>query len=310
MQYEDGFFGIIGIMGTANINPIRTMTPSGRLRSDYLTLGFSPCPNDTFIFYGLVHKKIDTGGLRFREMLLDVETLNHKALSAELDITKVSVHAYGYLRDKYRLLRSGGAMGRGCGPLIVAKTKTSAEALKGKKIAIPGKMTTASLLLRLYDSDLGWNVVVLPFDRIMHAVKDGSVDAGLIIHESRFTYPQYGLCCVMDLGKWWESETGLPLPLGCVIAKRKLGEETAEEIERQIKKSVEYAFSRREETRGYIKAHSQETDDNVIDRHINLYVNDYTSDFGNEGIAAVEELFRRAEEQRIIRRRAENAVIR
>lgn len=296
-------------MGT-NINSARPLMPSCRLRSDYLTLGFSPCPNDTFIFYGLVHNKIDTGGLRFRERLLDVETLNQKALSAELDITKVSVHVYEYLRDKYCLLRSGGAMGRGCGPLIVAKTKTPVEALKGKKIAIPGRMTTAYLLLRIYDAALGGNVVVLPFDRIMHAVKDGSVDAGLIIHESRFTYPQYGLCCVMDLGQWWESETGLPLPLGCVIAKRNLGKETAEDIERLIKKSVEYAFSRREETKGYIKAHSQEIDDNVIDQHINLYVNDYSADFGNEGMAAVEELFRRAEKQRIIRRRAENAVIR
>lgn len=275
-----------------------------------LTLGYSPCPNDTFIFYALVHKKIDTGDIRFKEMLLDVETLNQKALSAELDITKVSFHAYAYLRNKYFLLRSGGAMGTGCGPLLVAKNKTSMEALRGKKIAIPGKLTTAFLLLQLYAPALAEDIVVMPFDRIMEAVKSGNVDAGLIIHESRFTYPAYGLSEITDLGKWWETETGLPIPLGCIIAKKTLGGNIIRDIETLTRKSVEYAFSHREETKDYIKAHSQELADEVIAQHINLYVTDYSVDLGEKGIAAVEELFSRAGKKGIIPRGVKNVVVR
>ncbi|HXX58219.1 MAG TPA: 1,4-dihydroxy-6-naphthoate synthase, partial [Thermodesulfovibrionales bacterium] len=182
-----------------------------------LTLGYSPCPNDTFIFYALVHQKIDTGNLRLREVLLDVETLNRKALRAEFDITKVSFHAYGHLRDAYSLLSSGSALGRGCGPLIVARSRTSTKDLRGLKVAIPGRLTTAYLLLQLYDPAMTGNIVVMPFDRILDSVQRGDVDAGLIIHESRFTYQDHGLFEVEDLGRWWEGETGLPIPLGCII---------------------------------------------------------------------------------------------
>lgn len=265
-----------------------------------LSLGYSPCPNDTFIFYALVHSKIDCGGLRFDEILLDVETLNQKARDAELDITKVSFHAYGYLRDRYSLLRSGGAIGRGCGPLVVSRQKTDMDRLKGRKVAIPGKLTTAYLLLQLYDPSLAANAVVMPFDRIMSAVKDGSVDAGLIIHESRFTYPSCGLFGVMDLGEWWERETGLPIPLGCIIARKALGRDLVLAIDGLVRKSVEYAFSHREETRGYIKAHSQEMGDDVIEQHIGLYVNQFSLDAGEEGVRAIEELISRAKERGII----------
>lgn len=265
-----------------------------------LILGYSPCPNDTFIFYGLVHGKIDTNGLTFKEKLLDIETLNQKAMSSELDVTKVSYHAYGHLRDRYSLLRSGGAMGRGCGPLVVARAKTTMDALKGKKIAIPGRLTTAYLLLQLYDTTFSENIVIMPFDRIMEAVKDGLVDAGLIIHESRFTYPDYGLFEVMDLGKWWETETGLPIPLGCIIAKKSFGIELLHNIDILIKKSVEYALAHTEETKGYVKAHSQELEDRVIEQHIKLYVNNYSKDLGNDGMRAVEELLKRAENKGII----------
>jgi 1,4-dihydroxy-6-naphthoate synthase len=265
-----------------------------------LSLGYSPCPNDTFIFYALVHGQIDTAGLRFREMLLDVETLNRKAMAAELDITKVSFHAFAFLRETYHLLRSGGALGRGCGPLVVAKAETSMENLRGKRIAIPGRLTTAYLLLQLYDPALGMNVVVMPFDRIMDAVKRGSVDAGLIIHESRFTYPDYGLCEVMDLGRWWEGDTGLPLPLGCILAKKCLGSKVIRTIDTLVRRSVEFAFAHRERTGGYIKAHSQELEDAVIEQHIDLYVNDYSLDLGSEGMAAVEELLRRARVRGIV----------
>ncbi|MEK7331839.1 MAG: 1,4-dihydroxy-6-naphthoate synthase, partial [Nitrospirota bacterium] len=190
-----------------------------------LSLGYSPCPNDTFIFYALVHGKIDTGDLQFKEILLDVETLNRSAIKGELDITKVSYNAFGNLRDDYCLLRSGGALGRGCGPLVVSKRNYSMKDLKGKRIAIPGELTTAYLLLQLYDPDLKKNIKVMPFNMVMDAVKKGEVDAGLIIHESRFTYKAYGLKKVIDLGEWWEKETGLPIPLGCIIAKRSMGED-------------------------------------------------------------------------------------
>jgi 1,4-dihydroxy-6-naphthoate synthase len=276
------------------------LRPSAKKALAPITLGYSPCPNDTFIFYALVHQKIDNGGLRFKEMLLDVETLNRKALSAELDITKASFHAYAHLRDKYTLLRSGGAMGRGCGPLVVARTKTSMDALKGKRIAIPGKLTTAFLLLQLYNPAFSENIVVMPFDKILAAVKDGIVDAGLIIHESRFTYPDYGLSEVIDLGNWWEEDTGFPIPLGCIIAKRALGMDLIQNVDILIRRSVEYAFGHREETKNYIKAHSQELADSVIEQHINLYVNEYSMDFGDAGLKAIEEFFRRAEDKGII----------
>jgi 1,4-dihydroxy-6-naphthoate synthase len=267
-----------------------------------LTLGYSPCPNDTFIFYAMVHQKIDTGDLRFKEILLDVETLNQKALNSEFDITKVSFHAYGYLRDTYALLSSGGALGRGSGPLLVAKTETTPEKLRGKKIAIPGRLTTAYLLLQLFDPALADNIVVMPFNRIMESVKRGSVDAGLIIHESRFTYPGYGLSAVEDLGRWWESETGLPIPLGCIIAKKRLGSETIKTTNTLIRESIGYAFSHREETKGYIKSHSQELEDGVIEQHVNLYVNAHTFDLGHEGEEAVQELLRRAEERGVFKK--------
>ncbi|MBU4320518.1 MAG: 1,4-dihydroxy-6-naphthoate synthase [Nitrospinae bacterium] len=270
-----------------------------------LSLGYSPCPNDTFIFYALVHGKIDAGGLSFKEILLDVETLNQMALKGKLDITKVSYNAFGNLRDEYCLLRSGGALGRGCGPLVVASKECEMEDLKGKTIAIPGELTTAYLLLQLYEPDFRSNVKVMPFHEIMGAVKEGKVDAGLIIHEGRFTYPSYGLKKIIDLGEWWEKETGLPIPLGCIIAKRSLGNDIISKAERLIRESVLYAISRPEMLGvKYIKEHSQELDDSVIAEHINLYVNDYSIDIGDDGIRAVRKLLDMAEERGIIKKSA------
>ena len=267
-----------------------------------LSLGYSPCPNDTFIFYALVHGKIDAGGLQFKEILLDVETLNQMAVKGELDITKASYNAFGNLREDYCLLRSGGALGRGCGPLVVASKECEMKDLKGKTIAIPGELTTAYLLLQLYEPDFRSNVKVMPFHEIMGAVKEGKADAGLIIHESRFTYKSYGLKRVIDLGEWWEEETGLPIPLGCIIAKRSLGIELIEKLERLIRESVQYAKSRRDEPVKYIKEHSQELDDSVIDEHIKLYVNDYSIDIGDDGIRAVRKLLDMAEERGTIKK--------
>lgn len=268
-----------------------------------LSLGYSPCPNDTFIFYAIVHKKVDTKNLMFEEVLLDVETLNQKALHAELDLTKVSYHAFGHLRKKYCLLRAGGALGKGCGPLVIAKNEYTIEELRDKRIAIPGKLTTAYLLLQLFDSSfLTPNSVFIemPFDKIIEAVASEEVDAGLIIHESRFTYSSYGLKQIIDLGDWWEKETGLPIPLGGIIAKHSLGEGLNKKVNKIIKKSIEYASSNRAEPTNYIKEHSQELSEDVINQHINLYVNQYSLDIGQEGEKAVTELLLRAEDAGII----------
>ncbi len=265
-----------------------------------LSLGYSPCPNDTFIFYALVHQKIDIPDIVYKEILEDVETLNRMAQQAKLDVTKVSFHAFGHLRDTYCLLRSGSALGRGCGPLVVARDNCGMQDLRGKTIAIPGELTTAFLLMQIFDPELRHNIKIMPFHRIIAAVKNKEADAGLIIHESRFTYQQEGLTQVMDLGVWWEQETGLHLPLGCIIARRDLGKELVQRTEALIRKSLEYAFSHGEETKTYIKRHAQELDEHVIDQHIRLYVNDYSLDIKDEGLHAVEELFRRATEQGII----------
>lgn len=266
-----------------------------------LTIGYSPCPNDTFIFYALVHGKVDTGGLTFREVLDDVETLNLMAAKEELDITKVSFAAFAGLRDSYALLRSGGALGRGCGPLVVAREARDMASLRGKRIAIPGLNTTAFMLLRLLDPELGTHVTAMPFNEIMPAVRDGLVDAGLIIHESRFTYPSFGLNEVEDLGRWWEQETGHPIPLGCIIARRSLGPELAGKVDLLVRESLEYAYARPDEPVKYIKQHSQELENDVIKRHIELYVNDYSLDLGDDGVAAVEALFNMAEDRGLIK---------
>jgi 1,4-dihydroxy-6-naphthoate synthase len=267
-----------------------------------VTLGYSPCPNDTFIFYALVNGRIGTDGLRFREMLADVETLNRMAQRAELDITKASFHAFGHLRENYCLLRSGGALGKGCGPLVVSLKEYTMEELRGKRIAIPGRLTTAFLLLLIYNPAFAENVKVMPFNLIIGAVKNGDVDAGLIIHESRFTYRKEGLRKVADLGEWWEKETGSLIPLGAILARRDMGKETIQTVDALIRKSIAFAFSNRTESLTYIKRHSQEMEDEIVTQHINLYVNDYSLDIGDEGVRSVEELFRMAEERGIIPR--------
>ncbi len=264
-----------------------------------LTLGFSPCPNDTFMFYPLVHGLVDTGGLAYRERLEDVETLNLLALNGTLDVSKVSYHALGHIRDAYALLRSGSALGRGCGPLLVAAEAIDPTALRGKTIAVPGRYTTALLLLQLFDPSLA-NFIVMPFNEIMDAVLTGTVDAGLIIHESRFTYAGLGLHKVLDLGEWWEGETGLPIPLGGIVARRSLGADTIATIERALRSGVQYARSHPGETVRYIGKHSQEMDPEVCAAHIGLYVNDFSTDLGDEGIQAISCLMQRAEQAGII----------
>jgi 1,4-dihydroxy-6-naphthoate synthase len=264
-----------------------------------LTLGYSPCPNDTFIFDALVHRRIPLSDLVFHERLDDVETLNNLALRGILDLTKVSYHAFGHLRHDYALLRSGGALGRGCGPLVVASRPLSMDQLRHQRIAIPGQLTTANLLLQLFGEDFG-EVVPMPFDRIMDTVARGELPAGVIIHESRFTYQELGLHRVLDLGQWWEETTGQPIPLGGILVKRALGPQLIAEIDAALRRSIEFAFAHPEASRSYIKAHAQELSDSVIDNHIRLYVNDFSLDLGQEGLAAVTTLLTRAEQRNLI----------
>lgn len=264
-----------------------------------LTIGYSPCPNDTFIFYALIHGRVRVPGVEFREQLEDVETLNRMALAGALDITKISYHALAHLREQYALLRSGGALGRGCGPLIVARAGTSLSDMKQGVIAIPGRLTTASLLLRLYDPSIS-NVKVMTFDRIMDAVSRGEADAGLIIHESRFTFPLYKLEKLLDLGEWWEKFSGMPIPLGGILAKRALGSELLLRIEEGIRESLRYAREHSDEVLEYCRQHSQEMDKAVMKSHIDLYVNDFSLDLGREGIAAVRRLLDEAEKRGIV----------
>ena len=251
-----------------------------------MTLGFSPCPNDTFVFHALVHGLVP-GPAFAPPVYADIDVLNAHALAGDLDVVKVS---YGVLPrlTGYTLLGSGGALGRGCGPLVV--TREPGADLRGATIAVPGEQTTAYLLLRLWDPGFG-GVEVMPFETIMPAVRDGRVDAGLVIHESRFTYAGYGLRAVADLGDWWERETGLPIPLGAIVARDGLD---APAIEAAIRASVEHAWAHPEASRDYVLAHSQELATEVVDAHIALYVNEFTRDLGDEGRRAADELSARA----------------
>ena len=264
-----------------------------------LRLGYSTCPNDTFIFYALAHNLIDCEGFKFKIELQDVETLNQQAQTGMLDISKLSFAAIGHLQDKYGLLHSGAALGRGCGPLIVARPGARPEQLELKKIAVPGLRTTACMLLGLFMSEKP-DAVPLPFDKIMPAVQRGDFDFGVIIHEGRFTFKEYGLICLLDLGKWWESRTSLPIPLGGIAIRRVLGVKTAEKVDTAIQASVKYAFNNRNKTYRYIKKHAQEMKQSVIRQHIDLYVNDFTLDLGDEGAEAVEMLFSTARDKGII----------
>ncbi len=263
-----------------------------------LSLGYSPCPNDTFIFFAMTQGRIPDSP-PCREVLEDIETLNTLAMERKLDLTKISFHALGYLRDHYVLLRAGGALGRGCGPLVVSREPLSPEGLKDRKIALPGRLTTAALLLRLFDPALD-QLVYLPFDEIMPACSRGEVDAGVIIHESRFTFAEYGLSKVIDLGAWWEDETGHPIPLGGILARRDLGSALHARLERSIRASIEYAYAHPGEARPYIRRYAQEMDEAVMQQHIDLYVNQYSLQYGDDGEAAIGDLYARAGEAGII----------
>ncbi len=255
-----------------------------------LSLGFSPCPNDTYIFDAMIHGKIDTEGLEFDVHLGDVEDLNQQAFVGNLDITKLSYHTYAYLTDTYCLLDAGSALGNNCGPLLIAKKPLSKAEIIAGKIAIPGKYTTANFLLGYAYPD-AQNKVEMLFSDIENAVLREEVDAGLIIHENRFTYQQKGLVKLIDLGEYWETNTRMPIPLGGIVIRRDLPIEIQQKVNRVLQRSVQFAFEHPKSSLAYVRAHAQEMDESVMYQHIELYVNDYTKNLGDRGKAAVQHLF-------------------
>ncbi len=253
-----------------------------------LRLAISPCPNDTFAFHALTHGLVK-GIPEVTVTFADIDMLNTRAADGLDDLVKVSYAALPWLLDSYQLLSAGSALGRGCGPLVLT---TGRDDLRGAHVAIPGMRTTAYLLFRLWSERHGvGGIDVLPFDKIMPAVRDGQYDAGLVIHESRFTYPSYGLTAIADLGDWWESETGLPIPLGAVLGRR---DQDGTALSSAVRASVAMALADPEASRAYVLGHAQEMDAGVVDAHIGLYVNGYTLELGDEGYAAVEVLLGRA----------------
>ena len=257
-----------------------------------LSFGFTPCPNDAFAFHAFVHGLV-RAPFEVEPVLCDIEDLNRRAAGGELQLTKLSFGAAAAAGERYRLLRSGAALGRGVGPLVVARQAGTLEETAAGRIAVPGRETTAFLLLRLAAPALG-EVLALRYDRILPAVVAGEVDAGLIIHESRFTYREHGLVAVADLGEWWEGETGLPVPLAGIFARSDLEPDVVDAAEAAIRASVEYAFAHPEASRDYVRSLSHELSDEVCAAHIALYVNASSVDIGDEGLVAIDRLLGRA----------------
>lgn len=264
-----------------------------------LTLGFSPCPNDTFIFDAMVNSKVNTRGLSFDYVMEDVETLNEWALAGKLDVTKLSYSTYLHTAQSYALLHSGSALGKGVGPLLVAREQLSLANASDYTIAIPGIHTTANLLLSLALPEATQKTAML-FSDIEQSVLDGKYDAGLIIHESRFTYAQKGLVKLIDLGDWWENEMHAAIPLGGIVAKRSLGSDVIATIDAVIKDSIAYAWANYPTLPAFVTTNAQEMEEDVMRQHINLYVNDYTTDLGADGRNAIQTMFRKAQEAGII----------
>jgi 1,4-dihydroxy-6-naphthoate synthase len=266
-----------------------------------IKLGISPCPNDTYIFDAWVNGRLGPDAPAVDCRLEDVSTLNKLAFSGALDVVKVSFYAYGRLRDSCELINAGGALGRGCGPIIVARHPgLEPEQLASMRIAVPGRWTTANLLFSLY-VPAAQNKVYMNFDEIMPAIARGDIDAGVIIHEGRFTYRRYGLSMVEDLGAWWERTTGNPVPLGAIIAKKELGPETIARVESAIRTSIHHARTNPEAPRAFMKQHAAEMDDAVMDSHIALYVNNFSFDYGEEGRAAIRHLLACGEEKELFK---------
>lgn len=264
-----------------------------------ITVGHSPDPDDAFMFYALAHDKIDTGDLRFRHELQDIETLNRRAMRGELEVTAISIHAYATVQDKYALLPSGCSMGDRYGPMVVAREPLTREQLLKAHIAVPGTLTTAFLALRLLLPE-GFSYEVVPFDEILNAVEQKRFDAGLIIHEGQLTFQNQGLQLIVDLGVWWQEKTGLPLPLGGNVVRRDLGEQTMKDISRLLKESIRYALDHRDAALDYALQYARDMDKSLADRFVGMYVNDWTLDYGPRGREAVKRLLEEGQRAGVI----------
>jgi 1,4-dihydroxy-6-naphthoate synthase len=260
-----------------------------------LSLSFSPCPNDCFMFDAIVHGRIDLEGLRFEVRHADIEALNAAAFAGDPDVTKLSFHAYAHCLPRYVVLDAGGALGCNCGPLLISKRAITPDdvAAGGLRIAIPGRYTTANFLLGLAFPDAR-DTTELLFSEIETALLDGVYDAGLIIHENRFTYEGRGLKKIIDLGEFWEAQTAAPIPLGGIVVRRSLPDDVKQRVNRVVRRSVEYAFAHRQASLPYVRQHAQEMSEDVMYRHIDMYVNGYSVDLGDAGKRAVETLFAKA----------------
>lgn len=266
----------------------------------HLTLAHSPDADDAFMFYALARHKIDTAGWTFEHVLQDIQTLNERALRGELDITAISIHAYPYVAGRYALTNCGSSMGDGYGPMVVSRDATNVEDLRGRKIAIPGEMTTAFLSLNLLLGKGTFDHTVVPFDRILDFVADGRADAGLVIHEGQLTYASRKLSKVIDLGEWWKQTTDLPLPLGGNCIRRDFGPETMSEVAGILKRSIEYGLAHRDEAVEYALEFARDLGRELADRFVGMYVNHWTVDYGVAGRRAVRELLRRAHEADLV----------
>ena len=259
------------------------------MSSSVVSLAFSPCPNDTFIFDAMVHGKIDTEGLAFDHRMADVEELNHLAFKKQVEMIKVSYHAWLYLQEDYALLDSGSAMGFGNGPMVIGKIPCQLKDLENMQVAIPGEYTTANLLLRIF-APRAKNKKIMVFNQVENAILDGIVEAGVIIHENRFTYQDRGLVKIADLGELWEQMTRCPIPLGAIVVKRSLGQDMIDRLNRIMNKSVEYALNNPGSSMDFVGKNAQEMDEAVMKKHIDLYVNEFTRDMGETGKNAIREL--------------------
>ncbi len=264
-----------------------------------LKLGFSSCPNDTFIFDAMIHNRIDTEGLEFDVVIADVEELNKAAFEYKIDITKLSYHAFAYISNNYILLNSGSALGNNNGPLLISKQKIYPDEINNLKIAIPGKYTTANLLLNIAYPK-AQNKKEYLFSDIEEAIITNEIDAGLIIHENRFTYEKKGLKKIIDLGEFWETKTKLPIPLGGIVVNRNLPVSTQQKVDRVLKRSIKFAYKNPNAGLAFIKQHAQEMSEEVMYNHIKLYVNDYSIDLGQKGKQAIERLYKTATELNVI----------
>ena len=277
-----------------------TTAVSSTLRE--ITVAHSPDSDDAFMFYALATNRVRASGIKFAHTLCDIETLNRKALEGFYDVTAISFHAYPYIQDKYALLASGGSVGEGYGPMIVARRVHSLDEIKRLRIAIPGKLTTAYLALKLFAPEIETEIV--PFDRIIPEVLAGKHEAGLIIHEGQLTYDKSGLHRIVDLGKWWRDQTGLPLPLGGNAIRRDLGPELMASVARAIKQSIQYALDHRSEALSYAMQFARDLDPGLADKFVGMYVNERTLDYGEEGRAAIRRLLEMGHEAGIIPQRA------